>query len=170
MPRDRDPVSSLDFDAFFVAQYPQVLRATRYVVGDRAVAEELAQDAFVKLLRNWSKVRRYDRPDLWVRTVALRDSQRERRRTWRRPALEALAAPPDVQPAPDVVAADVLSAVAALPVRQRAVVVLFYLEDRPMEEIAEILGCAVSTGWSHLQSARKRLAELLAEEVIDDVR
>ena len=54
--------------------------------------------------------------------------------------------------------------------RQRAVVVLFYFEDRPMDEIAVLLGCSTSTGWSHLHTARHKLALLLTEEVDDDVR
>jgi DNA-directed RNA polymerase specialized sigma24 family protein len=64
---------------------------------------------------------------------------------------------------------DLTAAIRSLPAQQRAVVVLFYLEDRPMEEIAEITGCSVSTGWVHLHRARKRLGTLLAEEVANDV-
>jgi RNA polymerase sigma-70 factor (ECF subfamily) len=56
-----------------------------------------------------------------------------------------------------------------LPPRQRAVVALFYLEDRPMDQIAELLGCSESTGWVHLHRARRTLAERLGEEVTDDV-
>ena len=39
-----------------------------------------------------------------------------------------------------------------------------------MPEIADLVGCSVSTGWSHLHNARKRLAAVLGEEVTDDVR
>jgi len=134
------------------------------------VAEEITQDAFVQLYRNWAKVSRYDRPDLWVRRVAIRQAQRERHRSWRRPALELRAAGPDVVPALTEPRDDVLAAVRALPCQQRAVVVLFYFEDRPMPEIARIVGCSVSTGWSHLHNARKRLASVLGEEVTEDVR
>ena len=55
---------SNSFDDFFRVEYPGVVRAMRYVVRDRAVAEELAQGAFVSLLRHWDKVSRYERPDL----------------------------------------------------------------------------------------------------------
>lgn len=53
-------------------------------------------------------------------------------------------------------------AVAALPPRQQAAVALFYLEDRPVKEIAEILGISVSTATSSLHQARQRLARDLA--------
>lgn len=160
-------VDSEGFDDFFVGQFHMVQRSVAYVVGDRCVAEEIAQDAFVKLLQNWAKVSRYERPDLWVRRVALRDAQRERRRGWRRAAIEATASSPTAIAA-DSQRADVLDAVAVLAPKQRAVVVLFYYEDRPMDEIASILGCSISTGWSQLHNARKRLGELLREEVAGD--
>ena len=44
-------------------------------------------------------------------------------------------------------------------------VILFYLEDRPMAEVADLVGCSSSTGFVHLHHARHRLAELLGEEV-----
>ena len=50
-----------------------------------ARAEEITQDAFVELLRHWRTVAAYDRPDLWLRRVAIRKAQRERRRGWRCP-------------------------------------------------------------------------------------
>src|SRR5262249_54534538 len=66
------------------------------------------------------------------------------------------------------------AALLALPPMQRAVVVLFYLEDRPMEEVADLLDCRPSTGFVHLHRARRRLADLLSEpfseEVDGDVR
>jgi RNA polymerase sigma-70 factor (ECF subfamily) len=64
---------------------------------------------------------------------------------------------------------DLLTAIKSLPPQQRSVVVLFYYEDRPMEEIAGIVGCSTATGWVHLHRARKRLGALLTEEVGNDV-
>jgi len=161
--------SPADFDVLFASQYPTVVRTLRYVVGDRAVAEEIAQDAFVQLFRHWAKVSRYDRPDLWVRTVALRAAVRERRRGWRRTAEEAGQARSRPEPEPPDLdrRLDVLSALTRLTARQRAVVALFYFEDRPMEEIASVLECSESSAWSHLSAARRRLSTLLAPEVTD---
>jgi RNA polymerase sigma-70 factor (ECF subfamily) len=70
---------------------------------------------------------------------------------------------------PDV---DLARAVASLSAQQRAAVALFYLEDRPVDEVAQLLGVSTSTAKQHLHRARARLGELLAEtkeEVPGDV-
>jgi RNA polymerase sigma factor (sigma-70 family) len=146
-----------------------VARTVHLVVDDRAVAEEITQDAFIQLLAHWRKVSRYDRPDLWVRRVAIRKAQRERHRIWRRGQVERAGASPTTYDDAAMPDDEVRAAVAALPPKQRAVVVLFYFEDLPMDEIADLVGCSVSTGWSQLHNARKTLAAVLSEEVSDDV-
>jgi RNA polymerase sigma factor (sigma-70 family) len=166
-------VGDQGFEELFLAQFRSVARTVRFVVNDARVAEEITQDAFVQLYRHWGKVADYDRPDLWVRRVAIRQAQRERHRIWQRPVLELRSVDPATHTSTASPAErhdDVLGAVRELPPQQRAVVVLFYFEDRPMPEIAEIVGCSVSTGWSHLHNARKRLASVLGEEVTDNVR
>ena len=157
-----------EFDALFVHEFPRVARVVHHIVGDRARAEEITQDAFVELLRHWRTVADYDRPDLWLRRVAIRKAQRERRRGWRRPrARGARRARRAWWIRPPTPAPEVLEAVRRLAPGQRAVVVLFYLEDRPMAEIADILGIKESTGWSQLHTARKHLALALRQEVSD---
>ena len=79
-----------EFRALFEAAYGPVVRTVWLVVRDRALAEEVAQDAFVELYRHWGSVRHYDRPDLWVRRVAIRRAQREAARTRRRTLLERI--------------------------------------------------------------------------------
>jgi RNA polymerase sigma-70 factor, ECF subfamily len=160
---------SEEFRWLFAAEYPAVVRTVFFVLHDRARAEEIAQDAFVQLLRHWKKVSRYESPEAWVRRVAIRlavrDANRERRLAVLR--LGGTAEAPDCAAEMDV---DLLAAIKQLPPRQRSVIVLFYYEDRPMAEIAQILGCSPSTGWVHLHRARKRLGALLTEEVGNDVR
>lgn len=99
--------------------------------------------------------------------LATRDAKRERRRA----VLTRGTIDRDpVRPSPvAMMDPDLVAAIRSLPLQQRSVVVLFYFEDRPMEEIAEIAGCSVSTGWVHLHRARKRLGTLLSEEVNNDV-
>ena len=163
------PPAPADFDSIFRVEFPRVARTVHHIVGDRRQADEVTQDAFLELLRHWHKVSTYERPDLWVRRVAVRKAQRERHRSWRRSELEQVTIePPSAEP--PTPAPEVLRAVRELGPKQRAIVVLFYFEDQPMTEIAEIVGCSESTGWSQLHNARKRLAETLGEEVTDDVR
>lgn len=159
-----------EFCDLFAATYPQVVRTVWFVVHDRSVAEEIAQDAFTELYRDWSRLRTYDRPDLWVRRVAIRRAQRESSRRARGVVLEQTAGhlrmvDTEIRlPDPELI-----SAIRALPPRQRAIVVLFYLEDRPMNEVADLVGCSTSTGFVQLHLARKRLAAELGEEVGSDV-
>ena len=59
---------------------------------------------------------------------------------------------------------DLARAIRALSPRQRAAVALYYFEDRPLTEIAMLLGCSHSTAKVHLFKARRRLATLLGED------
>jgi len=160
--------AALDFGEVFAATYPRLVHILWFVLHDHELAEEIAQEAFIELHRQWRKVGAYDRPDLWVRKVALRQAQREagrvRRRAWVERQFEA-PDPVELDPRRE----ELRAAIALLPPRQRAVVVLFYLEDRPMEEVADLVGCSTSTGFVHLHKARHRLAELLSVSVSEEV-
>lgn len=159
-----------EFVELFAATYPQVVRTVWFVIHDRAAAEEVAQDAFTELFRDWSRLRDFDRPDLWVRRVAIRKAQREAKRRTRRTRLEqATATAPYVEDGVHPPDPDLLAAIRTLPAKQRAIVVLFYLEDRPMAEVADLVGCSTSTGFVQLHHARKRLAVTLGEEVDGNV-
>ncbi|MCU1458129.1 MAG: putative polymerase subfamily sigma factor, partial [Actinomycetia bacterium] len=58
-----------DFDGFFRREYRKVVALAAVLCGRPAVAEELAQDAFVSAYRNWDRIARYDDPGAWVRRV-----------------------------------------------------------------------------------------------------
>ena len=170
MSQRRSRLPDDEFADLFTAAYPQVVRTVWFVIHDRSAAEEVAQDAFTELFRDWSRLRDFDRPDLWVRRVAIRRAQREASRRTRRVVLEqAAAAVPLVEDGLGLPDPELIAAIRSLPARQRAIVVLFYLEDRPMGEVADLVGCSTSTGFVHLHHARKRLAALLGEEVDSDV-
>ena len=83
------------------------------------------------------------------------------------PDQEQLAQQALVEHLPDP---DVATAIAQLAPMQRAAVVLFYWDDLPVREIAEVLEVSESTVKQHLHRARHRLADVLAEEVGEDVR
>ena len=172
-PRARAVAAEDDYRRLFEAAYPRIVRTVWFVVHDQALAEDVVQDAFVELYRHWGKVSSYDRPEAWVRRVAVRKAQREAVRAARRPRIErqaALADPSAAAPDAELPDPELRAALVRLSPRQRAVVVLHYLEDLPMREVAELIGCSEATGFVHLHAARKRLAELLSEEVDTDVR
>jgi len=149
-----------EFTAFFRAEYPALVRTLYLVVRDREQARDIAQDAFVQLFARWRRISHYDRPEAWVRRVGIRMAVRAAARERVRPRLEREL---DFATFPRPIDLDVLRAVRQLPPSQRAAVSLFYLEDRPVTEVAEILSCSEVTAKVHLHRARKRLAELLAD-------
>ena len=129
-------------------------------------AEELTQEAFARACRHWRRVRALDRPVAWVYVVATNEARRE----WRRE--QRAASPVDLSPstledAAGTVATtlDVRAALAQLTARQRAAVVLRYVADLPVNEIAEVMGCAPGTVKATLHQA---LAHMRIELETDD--
>jgi RNA polymerase sigma-70 factor (ECF subfamily) len=160
--KSADENQDAGFIGLFQVEYPAVVRSIYLIVHDREQARDIAQEAFVQLFTRWRRVSHYDRPDAWVRRVAIRMAVRAIRREGLRRRHEHWV---DVTPPPGPVDLDVLRAVAKLPGAQRAAVVLFYLEDRPVAEVADILACSEVTAKVHLHRARKRLAQLLGDDV-----
>jgi RNA polymerase sigma-70 factor (sigma-E family) len=154
--------ADLEYAWFFRAEFPAVLRTVFLILHDRGRSEDVTQEAFIQLFTHWRKVSRYERPDAWVRRVAIRLAIRALRRDRIRALQEREAAADPGQGVPDV---DLARAIRQLPVMQRTAIVLFYFEDRPVSEIAGILGISGGAVKVHLHRARRRLAELLGEEV-----
>ena len=150
-----------NFEAFFAAHHDAVLRSVTTSLGDRDIALDATQDAFIKAHARWASLRRYDAPDAWVRRIAInvgRDRMRSDRRRRDREASIAPNASPD---AIDAFAADVGASelLAGLADRQREVATLFYLEDRSVDDIADRLGLNAGTVKFHLARARERLRD-----------
>ncbi len=154
-----DPLAG--YSAFFEREFPRVVRVVYLIVRDVGRAEELSQEAFIQLFTHWKKVSTYERPDAWVRRVAIRLSTRHARRERLRSVLErqTLASSYDAE-----TPVDLLQALRGLCLNQRAAIVLHYYEDRPVGEIAEILDCSENTVKSHLHRGRSTLRVLLADE------
>ncbi len=154
-----------EYTAFYRAEFRPVARTVYLIVHDTQRAEDITQEAFLKLLQHWAKVSRYERPGAWVRRVAIRLATKQVRRERLRGFLERDVTPPAPAGPADL---DLMRAVAQLPPQQRAAVVLFYFEDRPIVEIVDLLGCTTSAAKVWLHRARHTLAELLTEEVTED--
>jgi RNA polymerase sigma-70 factor, ECF subfamily len=149
-----------EFAWLFRTEYETVVRTVYLILHDRERARDITQDAFIELLTRWRKISRYDRPDAWVRRVAIRMAIRFLQRERRRPLLERELDPATTAQPADV---DLVRAVKRLAPVQRAAIVLFYFEDRPIAEIADILGLAPGAAKVTLHRARRRLAILLDE-------
>jgi len=145
-----------EYDAFYASAFGPLVRGLRPVVG--ADAEDLAQEALLVASQRWAAVQALDRPEAWVRRVALRMGARRARRERERERLEASAEPPRHEAVPDL---DLVAEMLHLPDRHAAAIRLHHLEDRPVAEVAEMLGCTQGAAKILLLRARRVLAERL---------
>ena len=139
------------------------LRRTAYLLcGNWHTADDLTSILLTKLYRKWRRISVLDEPDAYVRRMLLRVWLDELRRPWRRE--HSTATPPD---RPDDATTDptdrmaVLSLLADLPPRRRAVLVLRYFNDLSVEDTAEALGCSPGTVKSQTARALNTLRERL---------
>ena len=124
--------------------------------GDRDVASDATSEAFAQALRRGEAL--HD-PLAWIWRVAFRVAAGELKR--RGTVAAPLSEPFYELPEP---AAHVTEALKQLPAQQRAAVVLHYYADRPIREIAEVLGTSTSTVAVHLHRGRNRLRDLLGDD------
>jgi RNA polymerase sigma-70 factor (sigma-E family) len=148
------------FDAAYAALAPVAYRAAYRLVGEREAAQDIAQDAMVRLVPRWRKVAEHPCPEAWAATVATRIAINAWRRRGRAPRPE----PGSALAAEDaVVSRDALvRALRSLPRRQRDVAVLLYIADLPVAEVAAALGCSDGTVKTHASRAREALRGALA--------
>jgi RNA polymerase sigma-70 factor (sigma-E family) len=135
----------MTFEEFARARLPAVLAFATVLAGQRATAEDLAQEVLIRVHARWDTIGQLDRPELYVRKMILNEFLSWRRRSWRLiPSGGTELARDAVPDHADGYAEHqaLLAEIAKLPRRQRAVLVLRYFEDRPDAEIAELLGCA----------------------------
>ncbi|MDO8107231.1 SigE family RNA polymerase sigma factor [Isoptericola sp. b441] len=154
------------FADFVAERSPALVRSAWLLTGNEASAQDLVQVALAKTWERWDRVTRKDAPEAYVRRVMMSTFLTWRRRRWHGelPAAELPDRPPHGATSPDMFAAvdlraSMLDALRTLPRRQRAVVVLRYLDDLTEAQTAQALGCSVGTVKS--QSA-KALASLRA--------
>jgi RNA polymerase sigma-70 factor (ECF subfamily) len=156
-----------EFEELYTSTFGRLVGQLFLVTGDLHEAEEVVQEAFTRAAGRWHRLREYDLPELWVRRVAINLATDRRRRVRRRLAvlaqLDAEAAA--VVPPISVDGLAVAAALATLPRRQRQVVVLHYLLDLPVREVARQLSMPVGTVKSRLARARSALAAQLDVEI-----
>jgi RNA polymerase sigma-70 factor (sigma-E family) len=153
--------------ALFHAHYPGMVRVGYLLTGDRALAEELAQEAFVRTWRRWDQIRSTETAAAaYVRATVVnlaRMSLRRRVVELRHRATVAVdAAAHDEHPSA-ATRVDVRKALLRLPLRKRTCLVLRFYVDLSEEETARVLGVAVGTVKSQTHRALKLLERYLGE-------
>jgi RNA polymerase sigma-70 factor (sigma-E family) len=139
------------FDAFVASRGAALLRFAYVLTADAELAQDVVQEALVKAFRSWDRVRAADQPEAYVRRIVVNEytSWRRRLRNRERPTADSLldTANSGFGAGLDAIAErDVVwRAMAGLPPRQRAVLVLRFYEDLSEDEIARVLGCAGGT-------------------------
>jgi RNA polymerase sigma-70 factor (sigma-E family) len=158
------------FETFVAERSTTLLRTAYLLTGDRGHAEDLLQTALIKAYRHWGRID-HDDPTAFVRRVLVTTHA-----SWRRlsrvsefvsstPLLSGASGLPGFAPTSfDVGERDEMTeALATLPPRMRAVLVLRYWEDLSEAGTAEVLGCSVNTVKTHTSRGLARLRELLGD-------
>jgi RNA polymerase sigma-70 factor (sigma-E family) len=151
----------------FVTSRAAALHRTAYLLcGDWHLADDLVQEALAKAFRHWRRVRRADSPDAYVQRILINEANRH----WRRhrgvaPTVDADHEPATHDFADEIVdRAALLRALLSLPARQRATVVLRYLEGMSERETAAVLKCSEGTVKSQTFRALNTLKTFLRRE------
>ncbi|MDO5699013.1 MAG: SigE family RNA polymerase sigma factor [Dermatophilus congolensis] len=152
----------VSLDEFYERTYPRLVATLTLLTGSRADAEEIAQEAFIRLIPRWEKVRLYEDPEGWLRTTARRlATSRWRRAVVAAKALPILASRSDQRPGGETRSSsdveldvDLARWLAKVTPAHREVLVLHHALDMSVEEIATELGISVGTVKSRLHRAR----------------
>ena len=160
-----------DFVEFVAARWTSLYRLAYLLTASPTAAEDLLQTTFEKAYASWPRISRMAFPEAYMRRMLTNALVSSRRRAWLREVSSDSI--PDVPV--DTVDVGVLDRsllwplVCALPVRQRAVIVLRYYEDLTEAQIADVLNCAPGTVKSQTSAAMKALRRALAAAGVGEV-
>jgi RNA polymerase sigma-70 factor, ECF subfamily len=162
------PPDAVSFEELYTAHFQGLTVQLYAYFGDRQEAQDVVQEAFCRALARWPKVIRYDDPVAWVRRVAwnLATSRWRHARTAMR-ILRRQRLDRDQVAGPDPGRVALVAALATLPPAQRRAIVLHYLADLPVAEIADREGVAPGTVKSWLHRGRAALAAQLDSGAVD---
>ncbi|HEY5355226.1 MAG TPA: SigE family RNA polymerase sigma factor [Streptosporangiaceae bacterium] len=158
MSRSRDA----EYTEYVSARLPSLRRLAAVLCDDGQRADDLVQATLTTIYVHWGRVRTASHPDAYARAVLVREFIHERRSAWvQRVSLGGRVTDSPATAVDHDTALDLRAAVAALPARQRATLVLRFFCDLNVDQSAEILGCSPGTVKSQtaraLDAVRKAL-------------
>jgi RNA polymerase sigma-70 factor (sigma-E family) len=154
------------FEEFYRGTRQRVVTFLYAMSGDRAEAQDAAQEAYVRAWQRWSTISGYNDPEAWVRMVGYRlclnrwRKARNRVVAYRRHGVQPAATPPGE----DTVA--LVAALRRLPATEREAIVLHHLLDLSVADVAAETGVPANTIKSRLARGRRTLASLLGRELV----
>ena len=163
--RHADPLADLHRE-----HYASLVRLASLVLADVGLAEQVVQDAFVKLHLRWGGLRQLDRAPAYLRSCVLNGARSQLRRQKVRDRHDArrTVAPAAGTPEASAVAAAeherVVAALRRLPERQREALALRYFLDLPEAEIAAAMGVSAGSVKTHVHRGLAALTQLLGEK------
>jgi RNA polymerase sigma-70 factor (sigma-E family) len=158
--------SDAEYLAYVHGRTQALRRVALLLCGDRHQADDLVQETITKLYARWSRLTRVDNLDAYVHTMLVRTFLDERRRGWWKAKL--FGATPE-RPEPSGAAPEdrtvLRAALAQVPPRQQAVLVLRFLCDQPVGDVARILGCSEGTVKSQTAHGLPALRRILGDRL-----
>jgi RNA polymerase sigma-70 factor (ECF subfamily) len=154
--------AALSYERLFVDEFERCVRVARRIVGNDAVARDIAAEAFMRAWRYWPSLR-YQRPGAWVIKVSTNlaiDTTRKR-------SLMLVDAPAATSHEDGILERSVLiDALARLTPQQRTVLGLRYVADLSLEQVAQALDVSVGTVKTHIHRSLKRLRQTLESSAV----
>lgn len=159
------PGNEADFERLYRTSYGKILGTLTAMLGDRAAAEDCVQDAFERAYKNWTRWQPTAPAEAWVHRIAINCAVSHQRKMRIREVGEVIRrlGRPGVAPNPETVVEgrDLALALAALPPKQAAVIVLRHYHGYTNRAIAQALGIPERTVASRLAVAKARLRRTL---------
>ncbi|MEV1142225.1 sigma-70 family RNA polymerase sigma factor [Micromonospora sp. NPDC049799] len=146
-----------EFTEFYLATYRRLVGQLFVLTGNRHDAEELAQEAFSRALPRWTKISGYEAPEAWVRRVAFNLAFSRRRKALRGAAALLRLGSDRVHDGDSTDGVAVAEALRAVPVRHRQALVLHYVVDLSVRDVATELGVPENTVKTWLRRGRQQL-------------
>ena len=162
--------SDAEYLAYVLGRTPALRRVAYLLCGDTHQADDLVQETITKLYARWPRTSRIENLDSYVHTMLVRAFLDDRRRGWWKVRLSAVTLDPATTERPALEDRTVLrAALARVPPRQQAVLVLRFLCDQPVADVARVLGCSEGTVKSQTAHGLAALRAALGD-ALDDLR
>lgn len=155
-----------EFTAFVTVAAPRLRRIAYLMCRDWHLAQDLTQTTFTKLYASWGRIRHATNLDAYSRRVLMNAvfDHRKRRHTSEVVLAELPESAPPVRDSATDLHVALMDALATLPVRDQAIVVLRHWEDHSVDAVSQILGVSVSVVKMQNARALSRLRALLGED------